>query len=227
MKKQIFIAAAVVFTAGMIFIAGCKKDDTTLPVITVLGSATVNSSLNVPYVDAGATAMDDADGDITSSITMSGWTSSNKDMKNTYTITYTVSDAAGNTATASRTVNVVNDAEMYAGTYANSADTCTTGGPSAFSASITTSNTLNNAVIIKNFGAFDATGTYLVNAVITGTTITIPTSPNQMLGTVAYIQTVYSAGTAVVSTSAPTKLRIKYQWTDGTNSDVCQSWYIR
>ena len=227
MKKQISIAAAVVFTAGMLFIAGCKKDDTTLPTITVLGSATVTSSLNVPYTDAGATALDDEDGDITSSITMSGWSTANKDMKGSYTITYTVSDAAGNTATATRTVNVVNDAEMYAGTYANSTDTCTAGGPSAFSASITTSNTVNNAIVIKNFGAFDPTGTYLINAVITGTTITIPTTPTQMLGSVAYIQTVYSAGTAVVSTTAPTKLRIKYQWNDGTQSDVCQSWYIR
>lgn len=67
------------------------------PVITLIGSATVTSGLWVTYTDAGATAMDAEDGDLTSAIVVGG------DMVDTsrigtYVMTYNVSDAAGNAA---------------------------------------------------------------------------------------------------------------------------------
>jgi hypothetical protein len=59
-----------------------------------------------PYVDPGATAQDDVDGDLTAAI--------NTDVSGvdvfttgTYTVNYSVTDAAGNTATAQRTVSVI------------------------------------------------------------------------------------------------------------------------
>ena len=42
--------------------------DTTLPVITLTGEATVTIEVGSTYTDAGATATDNYDGDITSSI---------------------------------------------------------------------------------------------------------------------------------------------------------------
>lgn len=80
--------------------------DVTPPVITLVGNSTENVTLGTTYTDAGATATDDSDGSITGNII----TSSDVDVNTLgiYTVTYNVSDAAGNTATEIvRTVNVV------------------------------------------------------------------------------------------------------------------------
>ena len=79
--------------------------DTTPPVITLVGDNPVNITVGDTYTDAGATASDDDDGDITANIV----TVNNVDATTigTYTVTYNVSDAAGNPATeVTRTVNV-------------------------------------------------------------------------------------------------------------------------
>ena len=80
--------------------------DTTAPVITLLGEATVTIEVGSTYSDAGATASDNYDGDVSSSIvTVNGV---DKDTVGTYTVTYNVTDANSNAATqVSRTVNVV------------------------------------------------------------------------------------------------------------------------
>ena len=80
--------------------------DATLPVITLTGDSSVTVEGATSYSDAGASATDNIDGDLSSSIT----TVNNVDIKTpgTYTITYNVSDAAGNAAAeVSRTVTVV------------------------------------------------------------------------------------------------------------------------
>jgi len=80
------------------------EGDTTAPVITVLGEANVTVIQYTTYIDAGATATDNVDGDLTSSIVTSGEVDIN--VLGPYAITYSVSDAAGNIATASRQVIV-------------------------------------------------------------------------------------------------------------------------
>ena len=83
--------------------------DTTPPVITLLGSSPVNIELGSTYTDAGATAADNIDGDITANIVTVNPV--NPDLVGTYSVTYNVSDAAGNAAAeVSRTVNVTADA---------------------------------------------------------------------------------------------------------------------
>lgn len=80
--------------------------DTTKPVITRLGSSPVTVEGGSTYTDAGATATDNIDGNITSSIVTVNPV--NTSVVGTYTVTYNVSDAAGNNATqVTRTVNVV------------------------------------------------------------------------------------------------------------------------
>ena len=81
--------------------------DTTAPVITIIGANPVDVDLGATYSDAGATATDVHDGDLTSSITVSSNVDTNT--AGTYTVTYTVSDAAGNQATETRTVNVIDN----------------------------------------------------------------------------------------------------------------------
>ena len=82
----------------------CPSDDTTPPVITLNGSSTIQLTAGDSWTDPGATATDDTDGDITSSITVSGTVDTS--ITGTYTLIYNVADAASNTASVTRTVVV-------------------------------------------------------------------------------------------------------------------------
>ena len=86
---------------------GCSDEiaDKLKPVITISGNNPENVYKGSPYVDAGATAIDNEDGDITSNISVT----SNVNINNlgSYTVTYTVSDSNGHTAVSTRTVNVI------------------------------------------------------------------------------------------------------------------------
>ena len=80
--------------------------DTTIPVITLLGEEIVSQEVGTAYTDAGATATDDYDGDLTSSIVVTGSVDTN--IVGTYILSYDVTDPTGNAATTvTRTVNVV------------------------------------------------------------------------------------------------------------------------
>ena len=79
--------------------------DTTPPVITLTGAATVTLSVGDSWTDPGAAATDDRDGDLTGAIVVSGTVDTAT--AGTYTVDYDVADAAGNAATtATRTVTV-------------------------------------------------------------------------------------------------------------------------
>jgi hypothetical protein len=79
--------------------------DTTNPVITLVGSSSINLSVGDTYSESGATAADNYDGDLTSSIVTSGTVDTSTG--GTYTITYAATDSNGNTGQTSRTVNVI------------------------------------------------------------------------------------------------------------------------
>ncbi len=70
--------------------------DTTKPVITLLGDENVTLTVGDTYIDAGATATDDVDGDITANIKTTS--DVNTSAEGIYTVTYEVSDLAGNDA---------------------------------------------------------------------------------------------------------------------------------
>ena len=75
------------------------------PVITLVGDTQITVEVGSTYTDLGATASDNYDGDITTDIV----TVNNVDTSviGTYTVTYNVSDDAGNAATeVTRVVNV-------------------------------------------------------------------------------------------------------------------------
>ncbi|MDM5264393.1 DUF5011 domain-containing protein [Sulfurovum sp. XTW-4] len=79
--------------------------DTTAPVITITGNTNVDVEVDTTYSDAGATATDNLDGDITGSINTVNLVDTT--VLGTYSVNYSVSDRAGNSAEANRTVNVV------------------------------------------------------------------------------------------------------------------------
>ena len=85
---------------------GSSNKDATIPVISLEGSASISLEAGTAYTDAGATATDNIDGAITGSIVTVNPVDINT--VGTYTVTYNVSDAAGNAAAAvPRTVVVV------------------------------------------------------------------------------------------------------------------------
>ncbi|MNO16457.1 Endoglucanase precursor [compost metagenome] len=85
-------------------IRAMEAADEAAPVITLTGDATINLAVGSEYTDAGATAYDDRDGDITDRIitTVSSEVYSSTELNTAqadiYTFHYNVSDAAGNPA---------------------------------------------------------------------------------------------------------------------------------
>jgi len=74
------------------------------PDIELVGEASVTIPAGQEFVDPGATAVDDIDGDISDKIEVSGTV--NSTVVGAQTIIYSVADRAGNLATATRTVVV-------------------------------------------------------------------------------------------------------------------------
>ena len=75
--------------------------DTLAPIISILGDNPAFAEFGSTYVDAGATARDQGQ-----AITGTSSGTVDTSVEGTYTITYSATDAAGNTGTATRTVNV-------------------------------------------------------------------------------------------------------------------------
>ena len=156
--------------------------DTTAPVITLLGDDTVTIEVGSPYTDAGATATDNYDGDITSSIfTVS---TVNTAIVGVYTVRYNVSDASGNAAVELiRTVNVVdttlpvitllgdNPATIEVGeTYTDAGATATDTYDGDVTSSIFTVSTVNTAIVgvyTVTYNVSDASGNAAVELIRT------------------------------------------------------------
>ena len=78
--------------------------DVTSPEMQIFGDSNITHLQDTAWVDPGAEAHDVRDGNITSNISVNG--SVDVNTTGTYTLTYTVSDAAGNNASITRTVHV-------------------------------------------------------------------------------------------------------------------------
>lgn len=82
--------------------------DTLVPLISLLGEAHVIVECTDPFIDPGVTAADHCDGDLTAMVVVDD-TSVDTATVGEYTVTYDVTDGAGNAAlTVTRTVEVVN-----------------------------------------------------------------------------------------------------------------------
>jgi sulfatase modifying factor 1 len=79
--------------------------DTTDPVITLIGDNNFTQPLNTAWAEPGYDVNDTLDGNLTTSVSITGTVDVNT--TGVYTLTYTVADTAGNEVNASRVVNVV------------------------------------------------------------------------------------------------------------------------
>jgi len=77
------------------------------PTVTIVGSNPIilHIGSNTPYTEQGATALDLADGDISKNVRISG--SVNRNVAGTYKLTYTVTNKAGLSASATRDVRIL------------------------------------------------------------------------------------------------------------------------
>jgi hypothetical protein len=79
--------------------------DNTSPAFTLFGGAAVDHEKGKPFVDPGYSAYDLADGDLSSSVFVTGDTV-DPNISGSYDITYAVIDSSGNSAKVDRTVNI-------------------------------------------------------------------------------------------------------------------------
>lgn len=79
-----------------------STSDTSAPVITLVGDQTVVLEAGEIYAEPGASATDDVDGEV--DVTIAGTVG---EEAGTYTLTYTAEDASGNSASVTRTVEVL------------------------------------------------------------------------------------------------------------------------
>lgn len=135
-------------------------NDTTAPVITLLGTTPITVTRSTTYTDAGATATDNRDGNITNKIITVNPV--NTAVIGTYIVTYNVTDNAGNAATqVTRTVNVI--AATY--TFTNATQTSYTGPTQALIDTAYAGTLLAGKVTVSSgIQAFSiaTTGTYII-----------------------------------------------------------------
>lgn len=92
--------------------------DTIAPIITLIGSTPMSINVGGSFVDPGASASDNVDGDISADVVVDGTV--NTAVIGNYIINYNVSDAAGNAAAqVSRAVNVVAASHCFESTLAD------------------------------------------------------------------------------------------------------------
>jgi len=193
--------------------------DNTVPVITLVGNSLVNLTVGGVYNDAGATANDNVDGNLTGSITTVNLV--NTGAVGSYTVTYNVSDAAGNAAVqVTRTVNVSdagapvisllgsNPVNLEVGdSYVDAGATASDNVDGDISANITTVNPVNTGVVgsyTVTYNVSDAAGNAAVQ--VTRTVNVSDTTPPVI----------------VLSGSSPVNLSVGDSYTDAgaTASDA-------
>jgi hypothetical protein len=203
MKKNILPILLVASAAVVLTISSCSKDDTTAPVVTLVGPASIELSLNsAAWSDLGATANDDEDGDISASITSdASSTNPNVNRVNFYTITYTATDKAGNIGSATRSIYVKNDADDYAGSY-NVHDTVP-GFVFNYTQEITIDSTENNRIHFSRFGDYaNNTSIYATKQGSGNIQIPLQTTPTDIgTGTGCNVSTHQFSSTASTATS--------------------------
>jgi len=159
--------------------------DTTAPVITVNGADPLTVECGAVFSDPGATASDQCVGTV--SVSSSGTV--NTAVPGSYTITYTANDGNGNTATATRTVNVVDTIGPVITLNGNNPETVECGGiytdPGA-----TATDACEGALAVTPSGS--------VNAAVPGTYFITYTASDSLSNTSVNTRTVN-----VVDTTAP------------------------
>ncbi|MDC0304880.1 DUF5011 domain-containing protein [bacterium] len=160
--------------------------DTSPPVITLTGSASVTIEAGSEYTDAGATAFDTLDGTIPVEVD----NKVNTQVPGSYLVSFTATDAAGNYAVEVTRTVIVEDTSPPVITLTGSASVTIEAGAEYADAGATASDTLDGAIAVEvdnkvntqvpgsylvSFTATDAAGNYAVE--VTRTVIVQDTLP--------------------------------------------------
>ena len=219
--------------------------DQTIPVISLVGSSTVTVAHASTYTDAGATATDNLDGNITSSIQTTNPVNTNA--VGTYTVRYNVSDAAGNAATeVTRTVNVTDQAIptisligsspitiAHASTYTDAGATATDAVDGNITSSIQTTSTVNtNAVgsYTVKYNVSDAAGNAAteVTRIVNVTDQAIPTISLVGSSTViATLDSTYTDAGATATDAADGNITSSIQTTSTVDTSVTSTYTVK
>ena len=160
--------------------------DTTAPVITLIGPSILTHEAGTSYTDAGATASDNIDGDITNSLTVSNLVDTNT--IGAYSVTYNVSDSAGNAASPfTRIVNVVDTTAPVITLVGDTDITIYSGNPytdAGATASDNIDGDISSSISVTNPVDPNTVGTYTITynvsdsaATVSYTHLTLPTTP--------------------------------------------------
>jgi hypothetical protein len=188
--------------------------NSTPPVISLIGNATITIMVGDTYIDAGATAMDNIDGTITGNITTSGTV--NTAIAGTYLITYTVTDSDGNVAIpVTRTIVVIADlispsivligdvtiTLMVGNTYTDAGATATDNIDGTITGSIITTGAVNTAVAgtyTITYNVSDAAGN-VATPVIRTIIVSIPPPTTKTLAEVTLATTTLSTSSSFIN----------------------------
>ncbi|MDB4805592.1 DUF5011 domain-containing protein [Akkermansiaceae bacterium] len=137
------------------------EEDTSPPVITLIGSALVTIEAGVDYTDAGATAFDTLDGAIAVVVD----NTVNTQVPGSYVVSFTATDAAGNAAVEVTRTVIVEDTSPPVVTLIGSASVTIEAGSEYTDAGATAIDTLDGtiAVVVDNKVNAQVPGSYLVS----------------------------------------------------------------
>ena len=189
--------------------------DSTAPVINLNGPSSSNHEVGPPYTDAGATATDETDTNVTSSMTTTitkDGAAFNDDISTigyvtgTYVITYNVSDAAGNAATPVTSTVTVADTLDPTMELQGDAEVTITVGQSYSDAGVIPGDNYDQSptisiTITKNDAAFNDDITTIGNAV--GTYVITYTASDAAGNTAQVTRTVTVEAAPVTDITAP------------------------
>lgn len=146
---------------GITFLlSSCAESDDVSPILSMTPPDTVYHVLNEIYYDAGATAVDETDGDLTNNIFIDNEV--DEDRVGEYLVTYSVVDKAGNEAApVSRTVFVDNLGLAYYGDYNTSEiQSYPESGICSFPTYLWVDSTVNNRIVFLDFACGSAWDVY-------------------------------------------------------------------
>ena len=209
----------------ILIISSCSKDDTTAPVIKLIGSSVdvVPYKSVSAYVDPGVTATDETDGDITTNVVDSG--SVDVNTIGTYYLKYSITDKAGNTSSIKRVV-IVDATSLFVGTF-NHIDVINGITSPTLIDTLSASSTTRNKIIFKRFSGFSNAAIF---ATLQGTNVTIP-SQTYYCGdfptdTVRTFASNSIASTFTVNGSSSSMI-INYNIIQGLDTIICSSIYTK
>lgn len=211
---MLMFKSALLSVGVALILSSCGDDDLSAPTIVLNGTDPYIVELGSTFTDPGATATDDEDGDLTTSIISSGTV--NTSAVDIYTITYSVTDAAGNSATETRDVYVVATKASYAGTY-DVAEVCEDGTSFDYEVTVTAGSG-EDELIFNNFGGY-------------GTTVSIVVTIAGDLGDELIVNgsddgfTFTGSGTLTTGSSSDMKFSISYTADDGSATLSCDADY--